>query len=117
MSKLVKRVIGEAADFGPDEFMADDEGAGAPGPGPGPGPGAGGDDQFDAEDFMGGDEGAGGPEEKREVQIANHIMFAAQNQDMQTIIKLAQELHDMHSPGAAAAGGDAHSDIDVFTGR
>lgn len=30
MSKLVKRVIGEAADFGPDEFMGGDEGAGGP---------------------------------------------------------------------------------------
>jgi hypothetical protein len=124
MSKLVKQVIGEAADFGPDEFMAGDEGAGpVPPAGPGAGHvqpvggGGGGDDHFDAEDFMAGDEGAGGPDEKREVQIGTHIMFAAQNMDMHTIVKLAQELIDMHSKGAGgAAGGDDHFDAEDFMG-
>lgn len=103
MSKLVKRVIGEGA-FDADDYMA----------GGGPGPGAdGGADQFDAGEFM-GDEGAGGPEEKREVQIANHIMLAANNGDMKAIIALAQELHDMHSQGA---GGADQFDAEDFMGR
>jgi hypothetical protein len=84
MSKLIKRVIGEDV-FDAEDYMADDSADQGGGP-------SGAGDSLDAEHIETTDE-------KREVQIANHIMLAAQNGDMQAIMKLAQELHDMHSLG------------------